>query len=114
MHMKETKTDDMFMEDEAAGKYEGEKKIMTMADVAECLQKDFEEEMSDCKKYMCMAKVADNAGDHDASHYLLEMSRDEFTHACFIHGFMENHGMCICKEHEECYKALEAEMAGLF
>lgn len=89
-------------------------KMMTMEDVSECLQKDFSEEIADAKKYLCMSKIAHNADDHHDCHYLLEMAKDEYTHACFIHEFMERHGLCIPEEHERCYKELEKEMAEFF
>lgn len=98
------------------GEYEGheEHKMMTMEDVAECLKKDFPEEIADSKKYLCMAKIADGAGDHHDCHYLLEMAKDEYTHACFIHDFMERHDMCIPEEQEECFCKLKEEMAEFF
>lgn len=93
---------------------EKKKKMMTMDDVSECLQKDFSEEMEDAKKYLCMAKIADGAGDHHDSHYLLEMAKDEYTHACFIRSFMKHHEMEIPLAHEKRYKELEEEMAEFF
>lgn len=92
----------------------GKKQMMTMHDVSECLQKDFSEEIADAKKYLCMAKIADNAGDEHDCHYLLEMAKDEYTHACFIHEFMERHNVCIHEEHERCYCELKEEMAEFF
>lgn len=109
------KSEGSFMDDmemDASGK--GKSKIMTMDDVAEALQKDFSEEISDSKKYLCMAKIADNADAYHDSHYLLEMAKDEYTHASFIHGFMERHDMCIPEAQEKCYNALKEEMAEFF
>lgn len=91
-----------------------EHKLMTMEDVAECLKKDFSEEIADSKKYLCMAKIADNADVHHDSHYLLEMAKDEYTHAYFIHDFMERHNMCIPEEQEEVFHELKEEMAEFF
>lgn len=105
--------DDMDMES-MSHKDKEKKKMMTMDDVAECLQKDFPGEIDDAKKYMCMAKIADNADAHHDSHYLLEMAKDEYTHAVFIHDFMERHGLHIPEEQEECFVALKAEMAEFF
>lgn len=90
---------------------ENGKKMMTMDDVADHLQKDFPEEIADAKKYLCMAKIADCAGAYSDSNYLLEMAKDEYTHACFIHDFMERHGMHISEHHEKSYHKLEEEMA---
>lgn len=89
-------------------------KLLTMEDVSECLQKDFGDEISDSKKYLCMARIADCAGDEYDSHYLLEMAKDECTHATFIYDFMKRHDMCIHKSHETCYKQLKDEMAQFF
>lgn len=91
-----------------------EHKMMTMDDVSKCLQKDFSEEIADSKKYLCMAKIADSVGDHHDCHYLLEMAKDEYTHAAFIHDFMERHDLCISEEHEMCYIKLKEEMAKFF
>lgn len=107
---KESFMDDMDMDMPAKGK----KKMMTMDDVSEFLQKDFSEEMEDSKKYLCMSKIADNAGDHHDCHYLLEMAKDEYTHATFIYDFMKRHDICIPEVHERCYKKLEEEMAEFF
>lgn len=89
-------------------------KMMTMDDVAECLEKDFADEISDSKKYMRMAHIAENAGAYEDSHYLLEMSKDEYTHATFIYDFMERHGICIPEDQEVCYHELKEEMAKFF
>lgn len=86
----------------------------TMDGVAEALAGDFGEEMEDAKKYLCMAKVADSAGMEEDAHYLLEMAKDEYTHAAFIHDFMERHDMWISEEHKERYHELEEKMAEFF
>lgn len=93
---------------------EKEHKIMTMEDVANELEKDFAEEIRDAKRYLCMAKVADGAGNKHDAHYLLEIAKDEYTHARFIHGFMEHHDMWMQEEYEKSYEKLEEEMAQFF
>lgn len=93
---------------------ESGKKMLTMDDVAESLKKDLPEEIADSKKYLCMAKIADSADDHHDCHYLLEMAKDEYTHATFIYDFMERHGMCIPEKQKEHYQELKAEMAQFF
>lgn len=112
------KIDDELMDDTVVHHHkevkEEKHRMMTMADVSECLQKDFAEEIADAKKYLCMAKIADNAGDEHDCHYLLEMAKDEYTHACFIHEFLERHDVCIHEEHKRCYHELEEEMAEFF
>lgn len=90
------------------------KKMLTMEDVSKHLQKEFPEELAGAKKYLCAAKIADNASDHHDCHYLLEMAKDEFTHAVFIHDFMERHGMSIPEVQEKCFVELKAEMAEFF
>lgn len=90
------------------------KKMMSMEDVSECLQKDFSEEIEDSKKYLCMAKIAESAGDYHDCHYLLEMAKDEYTHACFIRDFMLRHDMHISDVQECCYKKLEERMSEFF
>lgn len=89
-------------------------KMMTMEDVANELADDFADEISDCKKYMHMAKVADKSGDYDDCHYLTEMSKDEYTHAYFIHNFMVEHGICIPEEQEKDFECLKEKMKEFF
>lgn len=114
MKMEDKFGDEPMEETAHSGSKDKERKMMTMADVSECLHKDFAEEMSDAKKYLCMAKIADHAGDEHDCHYLLEMAKDEWTHAMFIHDFMKRHELHIPEEHEECYCKLEKEMAEFF
>lgn len=110
------KLDDRIDDDMLDDKTEGKKghKIMTMEDVAHELHKDFEGELSDCKRYMCMSRVADDAGAHHDSHYLLEMAKDEYTHACYIHDFLEKHDIDIPEAQEEEYKKLSEKMREFF
>lgn len=91
-----------------------EHKVITMADVCKCLQEDFAEEITDAKKYLHMANIADRADNHHDCHYLLEMAKDEYTHAVFIYNFMERHDMHIPEEQEECFDKLKEEMAKFF
>lgn len=108
------KDESLFDDKEVKAPVRGKKQMMTMQDVSERLQEDFSEEIADAKKYLCMAKIADNAGDEHDCHYLLEMAKDEYTHACFIHDFMERHNVCVHEEHERCYCELKEEMAEFF
>lgn len=88
--------------------------MMTMKDVACGLSNDFGDEIADSKKYLRMAKIAEDARLYSDSHYLLEMARDEYTHARFIHRFMDKYGMCIPEDLEERYKWLEDEISKFF
>ena len=108
--------DDELMEDSAhtAGKGKEHHKMMTMADVSERLQENFADEIADAKEYLRMAKIADHADDHHDCHYLLEMAKDEYTHAVFIHDFMERHGIHIPEEQEEHFCELKEKMAEFF
>lgn len=101
-------------ESEWEGGSKEEHEMTTMSDVAECLKKDFVDEIHDSKKYLCMARIAECSGDEYAAHYLLEMAKDEYTHAAFIHDFMEKHNMCIHEEHETCYMKLKNEISCFF
>lgn len=89
-------------------------KVMTMEDVAEQLAGDFEEEIEDSKKYLHMAGIAEKAGDDEDYHYLMEMAKDEYTHAYFIHCFMKDHDMCVEEEHEREFMCLKEKMKDLF
>lgn len=89
-------------------------KPMTMGDVADKLVDDFEDEIDDSKKYLCMAKVAEKSGNEHDSYYLYEMAKDEYTHARFIKDFMEEHDIEIPEDHEERYHKLEEEINRIF
>lgn len=89
-------------------------KMMTMEDVSEHLQREFLEEITGAKEYLCAAKIADHAEDHYDSHYLMEMAKDEFTHAVFIHEFLEQHGVNIPEVQEKCFAEIKAEMEQFF
>ena len=106
--------DSLFDDKDMTVASKSEKRMMTMEDVSECLEKDFGEEISDSKKYLCMAKIADNAGDYHDCHYLTEMAKDEYTHAYFIHDFMKRHDISIPEHLSKCYRELEEEMAQFF
>lgn len=88
--------------------------IMTMENVAETLAGDFADEISDSKKYLHMAKIADKAGNHEDCHYLTEMAKDEYTHAYFIHSFMVEHHMDVPKEQAEEFECLKETMKEFF
>lgn len=90
------------------------KKVMTMDEVADHLADDFEDEIHDSKKYLCMAKVADHAGNSHDSHYLMEMAKDEYTHARFIRDFMEEHDMEVPEDQLEQFEKLEKEIEKFF
>lgn len=94
----------------------GQKKkaMYTMDDVAKELEKDFGEEIDDAKRYMCMAKVAKKSGDEETAHYLSEIAKDEYTHARYIKGYMEDHDMDIPEEHTKAYSTLKEKMARFF
>lgn len=107
--------DEMMDEISVKGKHkEAFHNIMTMDSVAETLADDFGDEISDSKKYLHMAKIADKAGDQKDCHYLMEMAKDEYTHAYFIHDFMKEHHMDIPKEQCEEFECLTETMKEFF
>lgn len=110
------KMDDELMEETTAhaSNKKKEHKLMTMEDVAGRLQENFADEIADAKEYLFMAKIADHAHDEHDCHYLLEMAKDEYTHAVFIHDFMERHDIHIPEEEQECFNKLKEEMAEFF
>lgn len=114
--MIDRKTEDMLDDMTAAKdwKKDDKHKITSMDDVTEELENDFADEIHDSKKYMRMSRVAEKHGDYDDSYYLLEMSKDEFTHAKFIHEYLEEHDIEIPEELEEKYEKLEEEMSEFF
>lgn len=112
------KIDDKFDEDMEVEEYVGgsgkKNKVMTMEDVVRDLKKDFAEEIADSKKYFCMSKTAEQAGRDEDSHYLLEMSKDEYTHAYFIHKFMEENDIHIPEEQMKEFEHLKEKMKKFF
>lgn len=113
MRMDDT-VDDMLDEIAYKGKRGKDKKVMTMEDVVEELLEDFSDEIEDSKKYMHMAHVAESAQDHRDSHYLLEMAKDEYTHATYIRSFLKDHRIEVPGEQEEHYIRLREEMGKFF
>lgn len=93
---------------------EYEHKLMTMEDVANELAGDLSDEISDSRKYFCMAKIAEKSHNEDDSHYLFEMSKDEYTHAYFIHSFMLEHDMRIPEDQEVEFEELKEKMKEFF
>lgn len=89
-------------------------KMMSMEDVAEQLSKDFADEIADSKKYFRMAKTVEKVGDREDCYYLMEMSKDEFTHAYFIHNFMTEHDIDIPEDLEEDFEKLKDKMKRFF
>lgn len=89
-------------------------KMMSMEDVSKELEKDFGEEISDSKKYLCMAKIAEKAHSEDDYHYLTEMAKDEYTHAYFIHNFMVEHDICVPEEQKKEFEELKEKMKEFF
>lgn len=89
-------------------------KVMSMEDIANSFSDDLTEEIEDCKRYFHMAMVAEKCGNHGDSHYLFEMSKDEFTHAYFIHSFMIEHDICITEEQEKDFECLKTKMKEFF
>lgn len=89
-------------------------KPMTMGEVADKLADDFEDEIGDSRKYLCMAKVAEKSGNGSDSHYLYEMAKDEYTHARFIRDFMEEHDIEIPEDQDSRYHKLEEEIERIF
>lgn len=96
------------------GKGADDGKMLTMGDVSKHLANNFGEEIEDANKYLCMAKIADSADDDRDCHYLLEIAKDEFTHAWFIYDFMERHDMPMPEDLKEKYHKLEKEMSEFF
>lgn len=112
----ETSMEDEMMHDMHKAKHKGSKehKVMTMEDVAEHLKEGFEDEIEDSKKYYCMARVAEKAHNEEDHHYLMEMAKDEYTHAYFIHKFMQEHGMMLPEEQVKEFTEWQEKMQEFF
>lgn len=110
----DSKFEDDMAVDSVVKHREKKHKLMTMEDVANELSGDFEDEISDSKKYYHMAKIADRAGDDEDCHYLTEMAKDEYTHAYFIHNFMKEHDIHIPEEQEKAFEELTDMMKEFF
>lgn len=68
---------------------------MTMMEVENKLRSDFKDEIEDCNTYYEMSETATNMGHKELGEYLLEISKDEYTHAKFIHEYLLEHPMNV-------------------
>ena len=106
--------EDMDMQEamsEGKGKHH---KMMTMEDVSKCLEKDFAEEIADSKKYFSMANIAEQARCEEDARYLLEMAKDEYTHAYFIYDFMCEHDINVPEHQKREFEDLKNRMREFF
>lgn len=91
-----------------------EKEMMTLPEITSILQEHLPDEIHDSKKYMHMAKSAEEHGNADLAGYLYEMSKDEFTHAEFIHGYLKETGIHIPDEQAVAFEELKYKAERIF
>jgi ferritin len=81
--------------------------LMTMADITNKLHEEFEDEIEGANNYLSMAISAYEMEHLTLAEYLSAIAKDEFSHATFIHNFLEKSGVAISEEHAKAFKELE-------
>lgn len=77
---------------------------MVLDKILNVLHDELKNEIEGASKYMELASMAEMAGLPRMHKYLMDIARDEFTHADFIFTTLKKSGMDIS---HECYKKLE-------
>lgn len=79
----------------------------------EHIYKHLNSEMDDCLKYIKMSNIVKNS-DTELSYYLLEMAKDEYTHASFIYNYLENKNYNISEDLKNKFLEVEKEATDYF
>ena len=80
-----------------------------MEDLKKKLVAQLPDEIEDSNMYFEMAQMAANdCHNQNLAHNLFEISKDEYTHAKFIHDFMVMNGMCLPDDLKCKWMTLEA------
>ena len=88
--------------------------MMTLEDITKKLHEDLPDEINDANTYLNMAKCARQMEHHELAHYLSEMSKDEFSHATFIHEYLIKMGIPIDEEDAMNFSKLEDRFRRVF
>ena len=80
---------------------------MSHDDIIKKFQADLKDEIQDSNVYMDMAEAAEKDGDERLMRGLYEMSKDEYTHAKFIHETLIMGGVAIPVDQTNEFKNLE-------
>lgn len=88
--------------------------MMTSEELLKHLSDHLEDEISDSKGYLKMAKKADEIGKKEMAHYLLEIAKDEYTHARYIKKVMHEFELPISSDLMLKYNELESELNEYF
>ena len=83
--------------------------VCNMDEITKVLLAQFPDEINDSNMYYDLACKAANQCqcDKNLSHGLYEISRDEYTHAKFIHDYLIQHGHCMPEELKCKWEALQ-------
>ena len=87
---------------------------MTKEEISKHLLTRFAAEMEDATNYHTMAETAEKMGKYDLVDGLIDMAKDEYTHAEFIKMTMENMDVTIPDEHQKKWDVLEEKFKDLF
>ena len=79
----------------------------------EHIYKHLNNEMDDCLKYIKMSNIIKNS-DTELSYYLLEMAKDEYTHASFIYNYLEKKNYNISEDLKNKFLEVEKEATDYF
>lgn len=87
---------------------------MKREELAKHLLTNFAKEVDDADKYYTMAMTAEETDYADLSYGLIEMAKDEYTHAQFIMNTMTEMGFDIPAEEKAKWAALDDKMHDSF
>lgn len=93
---------------------EAMKGIMSLQDITKTLQEHLSEEIEDSKHYWHMAKSAEDMGNDKLAKYLYAISKDEFTHADFIHDYLKESGLMIPEAQAVAFEELKHKIGKMF
>lgn len=99
--------DDMMNYNEPAIRSQKAKHLkMSMEDITTKLHNEFKDEVDGANEYLDMAISACDMQHQELSNRLSCMAYDEYTHAMFIHDFLNKSGVTISEEHEKSFNEM--------
>lgn len=87
---------------------------MIQEDKIKHIKQHYEEEIKGANSYLDMFENAYKMGDYDLYKGLAEMAKDEYSHAEFIKGYLENNMVKLDSEECDMLNELEERIAKLF
>lgn len=95
-------------------KQETSAKILTLPDILDHFQHEFMDEINGANTYLDEAWAADEMHHYELEKGLLEMGKDEYTHARFIYHCLTKHGVTMTTEQQAAWDQLETRIRQTF